>query len=208
MPQQNGREPDPQYGETVDPKNPPNSVTRRDVGRATIRGFLGSAIVFFFVVAAALLYWSFSDRRINPDPGLRGDGTEVREGIGTAGERSPGTDLPGGSDPALRPDSTRDEIEDRGGDGSSRNLPLTRLDMILETGAGGTVGRRVDLKNADVATAGKESFWIHDGDARIEVLPPAGAPAVSPGQAVDVSGVVESDGRGGTRIRAGSVTSR
>ena len=182
---------DRQYGETVDPKNPPNSVLRPEVRRATLSTFLGGIIVFFAIVGAALIYWTASNRHIDPDPGAREQ--QNQDQVGTAGNQ---------------PDSTRDEIEFRGADGSSRALPLTEIDAILDDRPGTAIGRRVDLHQVDVASAERGSFWIHDGNAKVEVVAPADTPAVRPGQVVDVSGALESDGRGGVRIRAERVQAR
>ena len=204
MPQQDER---PQYDETVDPQNPPEALTRPAVGRAAIGGFLGSAVVFFIIVAAALFFWMANNRRIEPDPGAReteGFGID-RDRIGTAGERSPGTDLPGGSNPDPRPGNTRDEIEFRGGDVSSRSLPLTNVAAILDDRADRVAGRRVELAGSEVAATGTGTFWIHDGNNKIEVIAPAGAPSVRSGQRVDVVGTVEANGQGGMRIRADRV---
>ena len=195
---------DKQYEETVDPKNPPNSVLKPEVRKATLSVFLGGIILLFVIIAAALIFWRASYRHIDPDPGQRDPQAE----IGTAGERSAGIDQPGGFNPEPRPGSTRDELEYRGSDSASRSLPLTNVNAVLEDKAETAIGRRVDVKNAGVASAEGGSFWIHDGNAKVQVVPPSGAPAVSAGQKVDVSGTVESDGRNGVRIRADRVTAR
>jgi hypothetical protein len=189
---------DKHYEETVDPKNPPNSVLRPQARRATVTTFVGGLVVFFLIVGAALIYWNATNRRIDPDPGLRD--TETEE-VGTAGAPTPGG---GSADPSLN--STRDEVEYRGGD--DRGGAKTELGSMLEARPSDSIGRRVNLHDVDVATVEAGSFWIHDGNARVQVIPPAGSAMVRDGQVVDVSGVVESDGGTGMRIRADRVTVR
>lgn len=188
---------DKHYEETVDPKNPPNSVLQPAVRRATVTTFVGGIVILFLIVGAALIYWNASNRRIEPDPGLRGDSQEV----GTAGERTPGG---GSADPSAG--STRDELEFRGGDAPAGTR--TELESILANSPSDSIGRRVNFHDVDVAILQDGSFWIHDGNARVQVLPPAGAGSVRNGQVVDVSGVVESDGGSGIRVRADRVTVR
>jgi hypothetical protein len=189
---------DRHYEETGNPKNPPNSVLQPAARRATVATFVGGIVVFFLIVGVALVYWNASNRRIDPDPGLREtDGQE----IGTAGERTPGG---GSADPSL--DSPRDELEFRGGDDTTG--AGTELRSILEAEPSASIGRRVTLHDVDVASVEGGSFWIHDGNARVQVRPPSGAGLVRDGQVVDVSGVVESDGADGIRIRADRVTVR
>ena len=108
------------------------------------------------------------------------------------------------SDPSAG--STRDELEFRGGDAPAGTR--TELESILDNSASDSIGRRVSFHDVDVAILQDGSFWIHDGNARVQVLPPTGAGAVRNGQVVDVSGVVESDGGTGIRIRADRVTVR
>jgi len=199
MAQQDDRDRD--YPETVDPKNPPNSVLQPKVRTATLTTFLGGIVVFFLIVAAALIYWSASNRRIDPDPGLRGD---ERGEVGTAGDRD---NSPGGFEPAPRPDSTQEELEGRGDIGAPRPQPFTELSDLLEDKPGTIAGRRVDLHDVDVAAAQPGRFWIHDGNARLEVIAPEGQ-TVRTGQSVDVTGTVESDGSSGVRVRADHVTAR
>jgi hypothetical protein len=199
MAQQDGRE---QYEETTDPKNPPNSVLDPQARRATVTTFLGGIVVFFLIVGAALVYWNASTRRIDPDPGLR-DAERGGE-VGTGGDRD---DSPGGFDPAPRPDSPQDELDDRGNIGAPSPRPFTELSALLEDKPGTTVGRRVDLNDVDVASAEPGRFWIHDGNTRVEVVAPD-VRSVRAGQSVDLTGTIESDGADGIRIRAERVISR
>jgi hypothetical protein len=197
MPQEEPRR-DREYEETVDPKNPPNSVLQPKVRRAALGGFLGSVVVFFLIVAAALVYWNASNRRIAPDPGDRTPpGATAGDEVGTVGETTAG-----GQDPAPRPDSTRDELEYRGASGRDTTLPLTNAGAILVDEPSTVIGRRVDFTNVEVTSSNANSFWIRDGNTRVEVIAPSGTPAVRQGESVNISGTVESDGRGGVRIRA------
>lgn len=201
MPHQDQHQ-DREYEETVDPKNPPNSVLRPEVRGAAVGTFVGGIIVFFLIVAVALVYWTSSDRRIDPDPGNR-DPAAATEGdeVGTVGETTAG-----GQDPAPRPDSTRQELEYRGSGGPT--AAITEIDAVLVDTPATVIGRRVDFHDVDVATTHAGGFWIHDGNAKVEVVSPDGTPSVRTGQAVNVNGTVESNGRGGIRIRAERVDPR
>jgi hypothetical protein len=93
--------PDPeQYSETVDPKNPPNSVLQPEVRKATFWAYIGPILILVVVLGVALLYWSTRDSDSPTEPT-----------VGTSGE-NPGQ---GGSNPDRTPDSTKDESEYRGG---------------------------------------------------------------------------------------------
>jgi len=92
--------PDPDYAETVDPKNPPNSVLHPEVRKAALWAYIGPLLIFVVVLGLALLYWSTRDN----------DGT-TEPTVGTSGE-NPGQE---GSNPDPTPDSTKDESEFRGG---------------------------------------------------------------------------------------------
>lgn len=92
--------PDPEYGETVDPKNPPNSVLHPEVRKATFWAYIGPLLIIVVVLGIALLYWSTRDNDTTTEPT-----------VGTSGE-NPGQ---GGSNPDRTPDSTKDESEYRGG---------------------------------------------------------------------------------------------
>ena len=101
MPQQNNpsRQP-PEYEETTAPDNPPNSVMRPAVRRAAVVTYLGGIVVLFLLFAAALAYWTVTDKRIAPR-----DGDMPREpsAVCTSGERTPREGAPGGFDPAPGP---------------------------------------------------------------------------------------------------------
>ena len=90
-----------QYGETVDPKNPPNSVLQPEVRKAAFWAYVGPLIIIIVILGIALLYWSTRDTTENL--------TEPT--VGTSGE-NPGQ---GGSNPDRTPDSTKEETDYRGG---------------------------------------------------------------------------------------------
>lgn len=207
---QNDRRTSAQYGETTDPKNPPNSVVNPQVRSAALRSYLGPLVVFVVIVGLALLYWA-NRGPVMPDPGnpyqvgTTGAPDDRLDAVGERGNR----DTPGGFDPVPRPDNTADELKYRGADqpqvqlpGLRRDLTLTGLAM-LEGEPGDLVGRRVDIRNVNVIDAQDPShFWIRDGNVKAEVTAPRGGPAVKSGSRVTVNGTVEEDGRGGVRIRA------
>ena len=104
---------DPQYGETEHPRNPPQAVTNRGARGAALRSYLGPIVVLFVILGLALLYWA---RR---DPGRDFDDNTLNPTTGTTGEQlkndEPARELnQGGGDPAPRPDSTQEELKDRG----------------------------------------------------------------------------------------------
>ena len=204
-----------QYDETVDPKNPPNSVLQPAARTAALTSYLGGIVVLFVVIGLALVYWTASGRRIAQDPGERAD-TEARDNaeVGTAGERDPNLASPGGFSADPRPGDTSDELKFRGADDRDAQRELnarssaTKLRAILDVSPATAVGMPVDIRGITVANVDGGSFWIHDGNDKIEVVPPAGAPQVRSGQSVDVAGTVESDGRSGVRVRAARVSTR
>ena len=200
----NDRQSPERYEDTTDPRNPPNSVANRDVRRTALRSYLGPLVVFFIVAGLALIYWANRSPVVNEDPAEIGT-----SGQDVVGERGNDSDTPGGFQPDPRPDSTRDEIERRGGAGTGTEVgggtPLNELGSALEND-GRAVGQRIEVRDVDVIDAGDgRTFWVRDGNARIAVAAPAGT-NVTNGSTVDVSGVVESDGKGGVRIRASRVT--
>ena len=207
----NDRHTPERYEETTDPKNPPNSVINPAVRRTAVRSYLGPLVVFFLVVAIGLLYWAnrgplATDSQDEQQIGTSGDSADGADVIGERGNRD---DTPGGRNPAPRPDSTADELRTRGVDQPSVELPgtnpsamLTGL-TLLEGEPKDLAGRRIDLRNVEVFNArGASQFWVQEGNNKVEVTAPRNGPAVKDGAKVDVSGVVEEDGRGGVRIRA------
>jgi len=201
------------YEETTDPKNPPNSVLNVNVRRTALRSFLGPLIVFVLVVGIGLIYWSNRPPLVTGDQDSQLVGTSgvPNERDGVVGERGNRNDTPGGVNPEPRPDSTADELRSRGADqpnplpGVRRETMISGLAM-LEGEPKDLVGRRIDLRNVEVVDArGSSQFWVQDGHNKVEVTAPRNGPAVKSGSKVNVSGVVEEDGRGGVRIRAEQV---
>ena len=104
---------DTQYDETDDPHNPPESVTNRHVRREALWSFLGPVIVLAVILGLAMIYWGrrepgreIGDRNLNPAIGTTGD--QPKEDNATPDFQQ------GGGDPARRPDSTADELKQRG----------------------------------------------------------------------------------------------
>jgi uncharacterized protein YdeI (BOF family) len=166
MPQQgtSGIPPERPNDETVAPQNPPNSVARPAVRRATLATVLGGIIIAVMLAAGAFVYVTAIDR---------GDGADVTDpsAVGTSGERMPREGTPGGFDPAPSLDGTRDELEYRGGAANS-----------------------VSLEGVEVELADGATFWVRDGDTSVQVTAPGGMPTVRPGQRVDITGTTDRDG--------------
>lgn len=166
MPQQgtSGIPPEREYDETVAPQNPPNSVARPAVRRATVATFVGGIVIAFMLAAGAFVYFTAIDR---------GDGTDITDpsAVGTSGERLPREETPGGFDPAPSFDSTGDELEYRGGTANT-----------------------VTLEGVEVELADGATFWVRDGDRSVQVTAPGGMPTVRPGQRVDITGTKDRDG--------------
>jgi hypothetical protein len=175
------------YEETTNPKNPPNSVVNKDVRRHAFRSFLGPVLTLCIIAGLALIFWANHSPVVDTEQ--IGVGT-TGNSIDAVGER--GNDRsPGGTDPAPRPDSTRDELKYRGVDSPSQGpMPALRS------------GGHVDIRNMTVVESRDNMFWIQDGAKRVAVMAPAHGPAVKNGSRVDVTGVAESDGQGGLRVRA------
>src|SRR4026209_326710 len=117
----------PQYDETSQPQNPPNSVFNKGARRAFLASYLGPLILFFAIVGLGLIYWS------NRGP-TQPDRDTTHTGVGTTGENGPGA-----FDPRPRAGNTREELEFRGGirdptqgpmPGLRDGSPLTKLDEI------------------------------------------------------------------------------
>jgi hypothetical protein len=187
------------YDETRHPDNPPNSVLSRPARNAALWSYLGPVIVLFVIVGVALIYWS-----------NRGPSVAEREGhdqaVGTSGETTPG-----GFNPDPKPSSTRDELERRGGVNDPAQGPMpglhdrTAIDSIdgVMHKPNDVVGRPVDLKNVEVDSAQGASFWVRDGDDKVEVIAPSGS-MPQKGAHVHVIGTVEAAGNR-PRVRASKV---
>jgi hypothetical protein len=180
------------------PQNPPQSVVNPDVRRTALRTYLGPIVALFVIAGLALLYWTtrpqVTEREANQ---INRDDANV---AGTAGERNPDEESPGGFDPQRTPESTRDEIEHRGG------TVVSELGELLDEKAKADAGRRVEISGVDVEQVdGPTTFWVRDGNARVQVIGPAAGPAVRQGQQVDIIGVAERSGET-LRIRASKVS--
>ena len=187
------RNPDPNA-----PQNPPNSVVNRDVRRTALRTYLFPILAFCAVVGLTLLYWAgrppANEREANlPD---RGDPNVA----GTAGERNPDDNSPGGHNPDPKPGSTADELEFRG------VRVVTELGELVDEKAHVEAGRRVEIEDVDVDQVDSPtSFWVRDGNARVNVVAPSTGADVRPGQQVTISGVAQRQGDV-LRIRASKVS--
>jgi hypothetical protein len=214
MAEPHNHRPTPERYETTDPRNPPNSVTSESVRRAAFRSYLGPLVVFFLIAGMALIYWA-NRGPVAPGPEDRlqiGTTGSPDDRVDVVGERGNRDDTPGGNNPDPRHDSTASEVEYRSGNpdqpafpGVHPELDLTGL-ATLEGEPKNVVGRRIDVRNVSVADVQDSlHFWIQDGNHKTEVMAPRGGSAVRKGSRVNVSGVVEEDGRGGVRIRADRV---
>ena len=183
------------------PQNPPNSVVNRGVRKTALRAYLAPILVFFLAVGVALLYWAMRPDR--PDDASRAGATNQEtseQARGTSGESPTSTDTPGGHEPQRTPGSTSEEIEHRTG------AAVTELGDLLDQKARGDTGRRVQVTDVDVdAVDGPTSFWVRDGNARVQVIWNGGTTEVRPGQQVNITGTAEPAGQV-LRIRASSVT--
>lgn len=107
---------DPHREETEDPRNPPQAILNKDVRRGALASYLGPLVVLVVVLGLVLLYW------VRREPGRDDDPNTLNPTIGTTGEKVNERQVDrqeqlqqGGGDPASRPDSTKDDIESRGG---------------------------------------------------------------------------------------------
>ena len=190
------------HDETLHPDNPPNSVLSRPVRRAALVSYLGPIIVLFLIVGFGLMYWSSHDAG-RPEPPKVGN----QGGVGTSGGPTDG-----GFEPQSRPNSTRDEIERRGGvdDQATGPMPalrdktaLTKVGQIMGK-PNDVAGRPVDLQKAEVDSSQGNTFWVRDGGDKVEVVTPAGASVPQKGSHVHVVGTVEAYGDR-TRVQASRV---
>jgi hypothetical protein len=189
------------HDETLDPANPPNSVLSKPVRRAALASYLGPIIALFLIVGFGLMYWAGKTATREPEH------VERDRAVGTAG----GT-TPGGFDNQPKPNSTRDEIERRGGVSDPAtgpmpalrgNAPLTSIAQVLGK-ANDVAGRPVDLKSVEVDSTQGATFWVRDGDDKTEVVPPAGANVPQKGARLHVVGTVEAVGTR-TRVQASAI---
>jgi hypothetical protein len=176
------------------PQNPPQSVVNKDVRRTALRTYFLPLIVFFAVVGVALLYWATQPPQVEVGRANDPD-RDIPRAEGTAGNTTPG-----GHEPQRTPDSTRGEIEQRSGN------VVTELGELLDERARGEVGRRVEVPDVEVERVeSPTSFWVKDGNARVQIVIAKGGPDVRAGQHVNITGVAERSGET-LRIRASRVT--
>ena len=206
----NRDQPAPRYEETNAPQNPPNSVLRPAARTGALTVFVGGIIALFVIVGAALMVRSGISHLGNTEIERPDDALVGTSGRGTVEE--PGV---GGFNPTPRPDSTRSEIEFRGelepAPGPAVNAPangepLNELGSLFDAAPAAVIGRRIELRDVNVERPiENQVLWVRDGDARTEVIAPAGTGEVRVDQRVSVRGLVEPDGKGGVRIRASEV---
>lgn len=189
----------PNYETTRHPDNPPNSVLKSSARTRALWSYLGPVIALFVIVGIALVYWNTRQ----PTAPTRPDRDQA---IGTAGETTPGGDAP-----QVHPNTTADELKFRGGidapaQGPMPNLhdrtAITSIDQILQKPAD-VAGRSVDLKDVTVDSAQGDSFWVRDGDHKVQVVAAPGV-SVQKGAHVHVIGTVEAVGST-TRVHASKV---
>lgn len=161
--------------DTRRPEYPPNSVVNKDARRSAVWSYFFPVVVLCVVMGALMLYWS--NRPAHSDA----PGTERPE-IGTVGR----TD--GGFNPEARATSTQNEVQSRGGD----LAPVTSLADLRDRDATGMVGRRVTLDDARVDRVNGREAWVRDGRQSVAIVIPEGAPMVSAGQKIAVTGRVAS----------------
>lgn len=194
------------YDETNAPANPPNSVLTPEVRRTAVWTYLGILVAFFLMVGAAFLYWVAAGPRID------GDERTDASAVGTSGGRMAREGSPGGFEPAPRSGSTAAEIEYRGGTmtamaARSSAGVVTSLRALRESDAQRLVGRQVDLENVEVERTESDAFLVREGGDRATVVTAGAAPAVQPGQRVDLTGTVEQAGAS-PRIHASRIEVR
>lgn len=194
----------PNYDETSEPQNPPNSIVNKGARRAFLTSYLGPLVVLFVIVGLGLIFWS---NRGPSEPDR--DATQV--GVGTSGENGPGA-----FDPRPRASNTKEELESRGGvDDPTQGpmpalrdaTPLTKLDEI-DRDASFVSGRRVDMSDVEVDSVLANSFWVRDGSHRVEVIAPEGASIPAKGAHVRIVGAAEGAGGDKARIRATSISAK
>jgi hypothetical protein len=198
-------DPAPQYEETTDPRNPPNSVLKPSARRGALWTYVGGIVALFLIVGAALVYWSTTDQ-----PGDLERERPDASAVGTTGaaKADPGV---GGFEPAPDQKSTSQELEYKGAGerpqgpmpGLQSETPLNELGSMFEGPSKAVIGRRIDVQDVDVERATEaETFYVRDGDVRAAVIAPPRTSPLRAGQRVNVSGNVEPDGSGNLRIRA------
>lgn len=176
--------------ETTHPRNPPNSVLNKQARRAAVMSYFVPIVVLFIVIGGAMVYWSTR----SPEPPKQGQRTEV----GTIGRTE------GGFDPKPAPSSTSDEIRFR----SSDLTPITNVADLSSVSAREMAGRRVEIADAKVDSTSGNTLWLRDDDRKFAVVTSDGAPSVTAGSKISVSGRVEPDDNGQPRIIADRIQAK
>jgi hypothetical protein len=89
------------YEETVEPRNPPNSLLKPAVQKTTLLVYLGPLLALLIIVGIALAYW------VNRERDRQEHGAVPTTGISQEV-------TPGGHDPDPHPGSTQEELKYRG----------------------------------------------------------------------------------------------
>ena len=165
----------PRDPDTRRPEHPPNSVMSKDTRRKAVWSYFFPLVILCVVMGALVVYWS--NRPAHSDaPGTK------RPEIGTVGR----TD--GGFNPEPRPTTTDNEVQSRGGD----LTPITSLAELRDRDASRMTGRRVNLDEARVDRVSGSEAWVRDGGQAVAIVMPEGAPTVTAGQKIAVTGRVAS----------------
>jgi len=168
--------------------------------RAALWSYLGSVVILFLIVGAALVYWMAR----GPSSATRDSADEnVTEAIGTAGNTTPG-----GFDPQPRPGNTSDELKHRGAgetpQGPNPGLagidPLTTMHAVASVTAKNAVGQRVELRDVEVESAEGDVMRVREGTTSIAVIMPRNAATPRTGDHIDLSGSLQPDDQGHVRI--------
>ena len=195
-------DPTPNYDETRQAQNPPNSVLSRPARRGALISFLGPVVVLFLIMGLGLLYWN--GRRAASAPAR----PAPDQTVGTAGDTTPG-----GGDPQPHPNSTQNELELRGVNqpaqgpmpGLHDRTPITHVGDVLQQ-PNDVAGRSVDLANVTVDSVSGDVLWVREGDDKVQVVVAPGL-ALQKGAKVRVIGTVETPS-GTARVHASKIETR
>ena len=184
------------------PKNPPNSLLRKDTRRTAVMSYVGPVVALFVIAGIALIYWA--NRPAGVDPNERD-----RDAVGTGGQAQ----SPGGFDPQPSFKGTNDELEHRGvGDKPDSHTPdidpaetLTSVGRVIGTEAS---GKQVTLEDVEVVSASEGHVWVRDEDAQVQITAPQGVATLKPGMHVDIVGSTERGADNVITIRATEIRKR
>jgi hypothetical protein len=169
------------------PQNPPNSVVNRRVRTNVVWWTIGPLALATLIIGAMAVFEPAGPIDVRTE-------ADQARAIGTAGMRTPG-----GHNPDPVPDTASQEREWRGGD------TFVELAQIMKASPSQDAGRRVRLTGVTVSSVSHRDAQLQEGGATITMAMPSRLLVVKPGQKVDVEGTLESDERGGLRIRASRV---